>query len=231
MSPSSAPDETLPDNTDIAAVSALEVPLRNRLYEYVCRENQPASRDDASHALGIARQTAAFHLDKLADVGLLEVEFARRSGRRGPGAGRPAKLYRRANRDIAVQLPRRSYELAGQLLAHALHDTEHTGRHPRESLRQHACELGNTIGVDTGPSEAQLVASLARCGYEPRVEKDEIALLNCPFRSLANRHTDLVCGMNLDLVSSILGGAAHDQQRARLAPCEHHCCVRISRTS
>lgn len=223
------PDSERPDAADVAAVSALDVPPRRRLYEYVRGCSDPVSRDEASEALGIARQTAAFHLDKLADVGLVEVEFVRRTRRRGPGAGRPSKLYRRADRDVAVRLPERSYELAGQLLAQAVSDAERTGESARESLTQRAAELGRTIGEATGNSDEELLDALERCGYEPRIDGGEITLANCPFHSLAQQYTELVCGMNRDLITGMLNGAGCAGRRARLAPHERHCCVRIYR--
>ena len=64
-------------------------------------------RDDAAAALGISRELAAFHLDRLVEGGLLETEYRRLTGRTGPGAGRPAKLYRRVAGDVAVSLPPR----------------------------------------------------------------------------------------------------------------------------
>jgi predicted ArsR family transcriptional regulator len=77
------------------------------------------SRDEAAAGVGVPRHRAKFHLDKLVGDGLLEAEYRRRSGRRGPGAGRPAKLYR-ASGELAVMLPGRRYELAGQLMARAI---------------------------------------------------------------------------------------------------------------
>src|SRR5439155_17066178 len=77
-------------------------------------------RDQAARALGVSRALAAFHLDKLADAALLEVAYRRLSGRAGPGAGRPNKLYRRSSRQIDLTLPARRYELAGRLLATAM---------------------------------------------------------------------------------------------------------------
>lgn len=215
---------------DITAVAALDEPARRRLYEYVCAHPNPVGRDEASEALGMARQTAAFHLDKLADAGLLTVEFARRSGRTGPGAGRPSKLYRRSDQAIAVQLPARSYELAGRLLARAVDDAEATGESPRASLERRAGELGRTLGAETGPSDDDLLATLTRCGYEPRLDGPDIVLANCPFHALAAEHTALVCGMNLGLVEGMLDGAHCTARRARLAPHKGHCCVRIEPT-
>ena len=68
------------------------------------RQATPVSRDDVAGALGLARATAAFHLDRLVADGLLDIHFERRSGRTGPGAGRPAKLYRRSDVPVEVSL-------------------------------------------------------------------------------------------------------------------------------
>src|SRR3989442_5503090 len=88
----------------LAAVTSLSEPERRSLYEHVAAAGDWVSRDDAADAVGIERGTAAHHLDRLAADGLLEVEYRRLSGRQGPGAGRPAKLYRRARRDFEVAL-------------------------------------------------------------------------------------------------------------------------------
>src|SRR4051794_14547108 len=85
-------------SAQVAAVAALAEPTRRRLYEYVVRRPHPVSRDDVAGALGVPRPTAAFHLDRLVSDGLLDVHYERRTGRTGPGAGRPAKLYRRSGR-------------------------------------------------------------------------------------------------------------------------------------
>src|SRR3954449_4357048 len=81
--------------TQVEAVAALAEPTRRRLYDHVVRQAAPVSRDEAAAAGGVPRPTVAFHLDRLVDDGLLDVVFERRTGRTGPGAGRPSKLYRR----------------------------------------------------------------------------------------------------------------------------------------
>ncbi|WP_035719080.1 helix-turn-helix transcriptional regulator [Gordonia shandongensis] len=222
------PERTDQRLIDVAAVSALDEPTRRRLYDFVRSRIDPVTRDEAADAVGIPRQTAAFHLDKLADVGLLEVDFERRTGRTGPGAGRPAKLYRRAVRDIQIRLPERSYELAGSLLAHAVDESAETGEPPRAILTRLATALGRDLGRGAGASDADLLRILEASGYEPRVEDDDIALVNCPFHALARAHTDLVCGMNLDLIDGLVESAPH--RRARLDKREGYCCVRIGPT-
>src|SRR5881398_3638239 len=104
----------------VAAVSSLEDPARRALLELVTAAESPVGRDEAARELGLTRRATAFHLDRLAEAGLLEVEFRRLTGRTGPGAGRPAKLYTRAERRVSVNLPASRYDLAGDLLASAL---------------------------------------------------------------------------------------------------------------
>ncbi|CAL9351542.1 hypothetical protein SUDANB132_00471 [Streptomyces sp. enrichment culture] len=209
---------------DISAVAALDEPNRRRLYDHVVRQPGPVSRDEAAAALGLARQTAAFHLDRLTDESLLDVVYERRSGRTGPGAGRPAKLYKRSAKQVAVSLPERHYELAGRLLAQALEESEATGEPVRTVLHRRAHELGAQLA---GPEQADVLAVLEGNGFEPRCEGDAVVLGNCPFHTLAREHTQTVCGMNLHLLRGVLDGLAEDGLRARLDPGPGHCCVRL----
>ncbi|MDV2476839.1 helix-turn-helix domain-containing protein [Rhodococcus zopfii] len=209
----------------IAALAALGEPARSRLYEYVVNRRESVGRDEVAAALGIARTTAAFHLDRLVEEGLLDVEFARRSGRVGPGAGRPAKLYRRAARQIDVTLPARRYELAGRLLADAVDESDRTGESPRVVLSRRAAELGRRIGEDSAGE--QTVEVLADHGFEPIDDGSTIRLGNCPFHALVDGHTDLVCGMNLDLLTALLEGMGDRTRRACLDPAPGFCCVRL----
>jgi DNA-binding transcriptional ArsR family regulator len=108
-----------PSKTDISAVAALDEPNRRRLYDYLVRQPEPVSRDQAAAALELPRTTAAFHLDRLVDGNLLDVTYQRRTGRTDPSAGQSAKLYRQSDQHVAVTLPERRYDLPGQLLSSA----------------------------------------------------------------------------------------------------------------
>jgi len=211
-------------DSDISAVAALDEPTRRRLYEHVVSRPGAVSRDEAAEALGLARQTAAFHLDRLAEEKLLDVVYERRSGRTGPGAGRPAKLYKRSGQQVSVSFPERRYDLAGRLLAQALEESEATGEPPRAVLHRKAHELGEQLGGTGGVSVADL---LERYGYEPRSDGDALVLVNCPFHSLSREHTETVCGMNLHLLRGLLDGLHDTGYHARLAPMPGHCCVRL----
>ncbi|MFE5813106.1 helix-turn-helix transcriptional regulator [Streptomyces sp. NPDC056479] len=206
---------------DLSAIAALEEPTRRRLYEHLARSVGPVSRDEAAQALGLARQTAAFHLDRLADEGLLDVIYERRSGRTGPGAGRPAKLYRRSSREVGVSLPDRRYELAGQLLAQAVEESDATGEPVRTVLHRKATALGERLGRQ---APSGFIDLLERYGFEPRHEGQTVVLGNCPFHALAREHTETVCSMNLHLLRGATA-SADTSLEARLAPAPGRCCV------
>src|SRR3954471_10756756 len=87
------------DSADVAAVALLDEPVRRRLYDWVVAQGHPVGREEAARALGIKRPLAAFHLDRLTEAGLLDAGYERLTGRMGPGAGRPARVYTRGRRD------------------------------------------------------------------------------------------------------------------------------------
>ncbi len=221
----------------ISAIAALDEPTRRRLYDYVVRQPAPVSRDDAATAVELPRTTAAFHLDRLVHEGLLDVVYRRRTGRTGPGAGRPAKLYRRSDQHVAVSLPQRRYDLAGRLLASALEHAEHSGDSPRAALDQRAYQLGRELGdparsaAGERDSREAVLGVLEAYGFEPRIESEidggAVTLANCPFHTLAQEHPELVCGMNLRLLDGLLAGLAPTGLTAHLDPAPPHCCVRL----
>ena len=220
----------------LAALAALGEPLRRRLYHFVGRQDHAVSRDEAANDAGVSRSTAAFHLDRLVEDGLLETEFRRLGDRRGPGAGRPAKLYRRAGREIEVSLPARRYQLAADLLAGAVSRATAAGSSVADAVRDVAGERGAQLaasvasaGAGPGPDMRVAFDVLAEEGYEPRLCDGEIALANCPFHALVGDHTELVCGMNLAFLDGFARGLPDAGLTARLAPSDDYCCVRFTR--
>lgn len=225
------------DNTELQGIAALAEPARRALYDFVVAQQDAVGREEAAAAVGLARGTAAFHLDRLVELGLLETESRRLTGRGGPGAGRPAKLYRRARRDFAVSVPPRRYELAAQVLAEAVQRASDTGTAVASRLAEVAAERGRALGaavrdrLGTRTSRRSLVealgTTLAQQGYEPRGQDGEVVLGNCPFDALADTHRGLVCGMNLDLLEGLAAELPQGCVSARLEPAEGLCCVRL----
>jgi predicted ArsR family transcriptional regulator len=223
----------------VAGVAVLNDPIRRALYRFVVQSAESVSREQAAAAIGVQKALAAFHLDKLAEEGLLEFEFRRLTGRTGPGAGRPAKLYRRSSRQIDITLPPREYDLAGLLLAGAIDAAESSGNTVRDELETRAYAFGRTMGeramarAGSRASKAKqreaLLEVLREHGFEPRGVNGDVVLANCPFHALAQKFTELVCGMNLHLlegVRSVLAVGDRDLQ-PRLEPEPGQCCVKF----
>lgn len=218
-----------------AGISALADPVRRHLYEYVSAQLEPVGREEAAAAVEVPLHTAKFHLDRLVLSGLLDVEYRRVSGRSGPGAARPAELYRRSSREWAVSLPARRYGLMAHILVEGVDEAAARGWHVNEGLHHAAAEEGRRAG-DGVPQHARaanprdlaaLCAALAPFGFEPQMPgEDALLLVNCPFDGLARSHTDLVCGLNQTFVRGVADAIGCSQVETRLEPHDRFCCVR-----
>jgi predicted ArsR family transcriptional regulator len=218
------------EGSGLTAVSSLEDPVRARLYEVVCESAGPVSRDAAAAAAGIGRPLAAYHLDKMVDLGLLSAVYQRPAGRAGPGAGRPAKVYFRSGREFAVTVPPREYELAARLLATAVEaDSAGASRAAlKDAARQFGAGLAEDAGAEAEDAKTVIQAVLRRHGFEPWQDEDgRIRLRNCPFHGLARLHPELVCGMNLALIDGLVAALGARDLRADLQPRPGQCCVQI----
>ena len=215
--------------SEISVIAVLDDPVRRSLYDYVSARGDGVTRTEAAAGTGIGRTLAAFHLDRLAEAGLVEVTFARPAGRSGPGAGRPAKLYRRAVAEHQVSVPPRDYRAAAELLADVV---DLTGAEPE--LQRAARSRGAAAGRaarrrDPGlPGDDLVTVTLAAQGYQPYRDGADVRLRNCPFHLLASRHPPLICGMNLALVEGMLAGAGVTGLTARLDPRPEECCVAVA---
>ncbi len=222
-------------------IAALAEPIRRELYEYVVAQQDAVGREEAAAGVGVAVHTAKFHLERLVQDGLLDVEFRRLTGRSGPGAGRPAKLYRRSDTEWSVSLPARRYDLVGHILASGVERAANDGLEVETALDDSALAEGRRVGgaaaseepeQPTGGSDgdwALLAETLADQGYEPRVEEDEVLLANCPFDALAREHTQLVCRLNRSFVQGVADGLGCEGVEARLEPEPGLCCVKTRR--
>ncbi|MFE5681166.1 helix-turn-helix transcriptional regulator [Streptomyces erythrochromogenes] len=217
---------------DIDVIAVLQDPVRRRLYEYVAAQGREVGRNEAAEAAGVARTLAAHHLDRLTEAGLLESASRRLTGRSGPGAGRPAKVYTRARVERSVSLPARDYRTAAELLAEA---AEQAGLDA--GLCAAARRRGESLRGDTAPCGGlgEAMELLAARGYEPHLEEGEegegseggqgavVRMRNCPFHAVAERFPPLVCGMNLALLEGLIG--TDGPVRARMDARPGECCA------
>jgi predicted ArsR family transcriptional regulator len=225
---------TLSQNeADLASVSCLGDQVRDRLYAFVSSRSEPVRRDEAAAAVGIGRALAVYHLDKLVESGLLTASYQRPTGRGGPGAGRPAKVYARSGGEFMVTIPPREYQLAAGLLVQAV-AADRSGR-TRAALHNAARQLGTSLGerhrADRGQGDGlrlALEAALSEHGFEPwHDDHGTVRMRNCPFRRLAEMQPEVVCHMNLALIQGLAAGLGADGPDPVHDPEPGHCCVAI----
>ena len=216
---------------DVETIAALREPARLALYQYVGRQPGAVSRDQAAEALGLTRPLAAFHLDRLVEVGLLTADYRRLSGRSGPGAGRPAKLYRRSRRRVALSLPYRNHALLAELLAAGMAEGG-----PEPDVAGPAHETGRSLGsrarrrlrsrVTQGRLADCVASVLESLGFEPyRAPGGELLARNCPFDPISRRFRPVVCGVGQALVGGIIDGVGADGLDVTREDHPDRCCV------
>jgi predicted ArsR family transcriptional regulator len=230
----------------IAALASLGDETRRKLFDFVVAAEDAVGRDHAAGALGLARSTASFHLDRLVQDGLLAVEFRKLGGREGPGSGRPAKLYRAAVQEVAASVPDRNYDLAAELLLAAVEASAADGTPAREALLRSAYARGETAGQAAGEAAGAAAGAaaenfaelLAAEGYRPESDgAGGLVLLNCPFHRLAAGHAGVVCAMNGAFLNGVAAGCGMPPDRIEALDLEDlrasgaaqrgQCCARI----
>jgi predicted ArsR family transcriptional regulator len=200
---------------------ALGDPTRRRVFFTVREAGDAVSKDDVATRVGIDRRLAGFHLDKLVDQGFLVAEFRRRTGRSGPGAGRPAKHYRLAEAELTVGLPERHYDLLASLLLKAASDD--SGGSRQDVLDRVGHEFGYRVGLAevaagrTRPGQegvdavTEVVRLLSRYGFAAQTDAagSTITACACPFEELAFGDPERICGLDRAIWKGML--AAFDQ--------------------
>ncbi len=227
MAASFDPGDELASNAD--GIAALADPVRRRLYLFVSRQADAVSREQAAAAVDVATHTAKFHLERLADEGLLDVEFrtAHRQGRTRSRSTREALSPLRArDRRLAAAAPLRPGRPDPRRGGRA--GERHHGRRRRR-------RLGGGPPRGSGHRRSRVAPRRragphghrpsSRVGYEPRVEDSRLVLENCPFDRLAQDHTALVCGLNLEYVEGVIEGLGCQRLTAALEPSPARCCV------
>jgi len=197
---------------------------------FVRSETRPVTADEVATALAVPRSAARWRLEKLVAAGMLVTGFERRSGRTGPGAGRPAKTYAAAAETSAVEFPRRRYETLMHLLIGVL-----PRRNRAERLRDvgegYGAELAQAAGLRSAPTmQAALdgvCGALGRLGFQAAVEEASatgatIVSATCPLRPLVV--ADPEAGSIDEGMWRSLVAAATGEEAASVA-CRTHDCL------
>ncbi len=188
---------------------------RRGIYITVRESAEPMTAGQISELFDIHANVARHHLDRLVTDGYLQVTRRRRSERRGPGAGRPAKHYETTAKEISVQFPARRYDLLAELLARVVErvapDTaaeiaEDVGR---EYGRELAAEVGlaKDAGFDT--AVAAVAKAMMGAGFESEANTADRVIVTrfCPFGETASKHPEIVCKLDQGIVSGLLESA------------------------
>jgi predicted ArsR family transcriptional regulator len=221
----------------LAMLAALDDPVRRRLYRYVRHRGQPVTRVQAAAEAGISRKLAAFHLDKLVDVGLLEARYEAPPDRR-PRVGRAPKVYQPSATEVRVSIPERRYDLLAEVLVDALGRADREGtteRAAREVAGARGRDLGGRVRQERrlgrpGPERTMRAAgeALDQLGFETVPgDRGVLLLRNCPFQALARRSPELVCGINHAFVDGLVRGLGNQTVQVVLAPRPDGCCVEL----
>jgi len=215
----------LPWSGRLAAVASLGDEKRRQLFELVRASGSAIGRDEAALAVGLPRSTASFHLDRLVKDGLLAVEFHKPAGKAGPGSGRPAKLYRSAEREVGAFVPDRNYDLAGELLAAAIERSSDTGTPVQDALLATSREAGRSAAAGNGTLESFLAAE----GYQPEPDgSGGLTLVNCPFHRLSDKHPDTVCAMNGAFLRGAASACGNPEDSVQANDTPGQCCAKIA---
>jgi predicted ArsR family transcriptional regulator len=136
--------------------AAGDPPLR-RVLLYARSQHDPFTAHEVAVALGVHRNVARSRLDRLAEAGFLMVSRERRGGRDGPGAGRPANVYRVAPELEAIEFPdRRLAELIGLLV----------GQLPVRSREKALREAGEDFGRSLAAAASLKASANVRAGLQ-----------------------------------------------------------------
>ena len=219
----------------LEALGTLADDHRRRMYLFIREQGRPVGRDEAAATVGISRKLAAFHLDKLVEKGLLKAHYMRLSEKRGPGAGRPSKVYEPTESEMAVNVPSRSYDFAAKILIDAMRSRGPWRTTVPEAARREGFELGRKVRSEKrlrSPGDKRTLELsrevLYERGYEPYLdEQGGIRLRNCPFHELAQQSVEIVCGLNQAFIDGFLKGLGNDSVTAVLDPQPGQCCVRL----
>jgi predicted ArsR family transcriptional regulator len=218
----------------LAAVGDPE--LRDALL-YARSQARPVTADDLAGAKGLHRNVARSRLERLVSAGLLAPGYERRTGRTGPGAGRPAKTYSVVPQLESIGFPSTHFEWLTAMLVDAL-----GANGGRKRLRQIGITFGRELAsaarlrpakkLETGFERVcEAVRSL---GYQASLEHVDrkgavIATPTCPLRPLVRARpeaAEIDRGMWAGLASCALDGVEVGRVRCETRDCfdDHASC-------
>jgi predicted ArsR family transcriptional regulator len=195
-------DLTDPTAPRLDILKALGDNTRYAIYLELARSPVPLATAEIADILGLHVNTVRPHLERMRDVGLLQVDAEARGG-----VGRPQHRYSIAPGAPSLGLEPPSFPMLTAVLLEAAAVSGLDGAELFEAAREQGRADGRRWGEHPDPLEAVLVEQ-ARLGFDPTVVEDDkgatVAFAHCPFRTLAEAHPDLVCSIHCGLVEGLL---------------------------
>jgi predicted ArsR family transcriptional regulator len=196
-------------------LSAVAQPELREIVLFVRAQAGSVTADEVSARFRIHRSVARGRLERLVEAGLLASDFERRTGRSGPGAGRPAKVYSVPPEMSALEFPQRHY---AELVGHLLDALPAEDRAPalEQVGKSFAADLVSTAGLaptrGTRSSARRACAALGGLGFQAAVveaspDRVVIETPTCPLRPLVVENPEAAAidrGMWAGLVTSYL---------------------------
>jgi len=200
----------MPDAPRLDLLKALGDNTRYAIYLELARSPAPLATAEIAESLALHVNTVRPHLERMREVGLLEVQ-AESQGT----VGRPQHRWHLAADAPSLGLEPPAFPLLARMLVRA---AARVGAGADD-----AAEAGREAGVVAAAEHPEgtdcveaLVGHLDRLGFDPASVDDgaaaKIAFAHCPFRELAEAAPELVCNLHRGLiegfVSGVGGGAA-----------------------
>ena len=181
---------------------------RYAIYLELARSPKPLGTSDISDALGLHPNTVRPHLERMREVGLLEVETDTRGQ-----VGRPQHRY-----SVGAEAPSLGLEKSAfRMLARMLAGVAAKGGLDADDVADVGRIQGRTDAADQqgpGTCAVALMSELADLGFDPAAAPDgnttTIAFTHCPFQELAEVFPELVCHLHRGIVEGFVdarGGA------------------------
>jgi predicted ArsR family transcriptional regulator len=201
---------------------------RRGIYVSVREAPDPVTASDIATLFEIHPNVARHHLDRLVADGYLQVTRKRADGKRGPGAGRPAKHYEPTRKEVSVQFPARRYDLLSELLVRVVRRVapDDAAAVAEEVGREYGREIAGEIGLPEDAGFETAVQAVARAmmgvGFDTEANADNRVLVTsfCPFGQTAMDHPEIVCKLDQGIVKGLL--EATHQRSGPVVVLPHH---------
>lgn len=214
-------------------LKALGDNTRYAIYLELARATSPRSTAEIAETLGLHANTVRPHLERMREVGLLDVHTDNRGS-----VGRPQHRYALAADAPSLGLEPPAFPVLARMLTEVAAAAGVAAAATADVGAEQGRALAEAARAGRRPRASCIEAvttMLSELGFDPAVVHDEnlatIAFTHCPYAELAAVHPDVVCHLHRGLVEGFvesIGGAGVEQFRtlADRDPCQVELSIR-----